>query len=123
MNEPAAVGIGVDGLAVGEHDDREEQRDRTGDRDVKRNAGRAREQQDVEDLVRPVRHRRQCVETEGADGSGFGQALVLLRGTGQRPSEEGATQYSHPGGLSHGLAPPHLRRELRRRVMTGAPGT
>ena len=102
----------MDGLPVRERDDREQQCDRPGDRDVERDACRSREQQHIEDLVRPVRHRRQCVETEGADRRGLGQAFVLLRGTGQRPSEEGATQYSHPARIIT-RAPPQLHRVRR----------
>ena len=53
----AAVRIRVNRLPVREGDDREEQRDGAGDRKVKREPGRAREQENVEDFVRPVGHR------------------------------------------------------------------
>ena len=97
----AAARVGEDRLAVRERDDREQDRDRDRDRDQRvepeREARRA-ERGDEEDLLGRVRRRRDRVGGEDRERDGLRDALVLLLGRRQRPTDQEPFDNGHQAG-------------------------
>ena len=84
--------IRVDRLAVRSRDNAEQQRDRERNREIEARSGDAGQQQNVENLVRPIRNGREGVETKGTHRARDGEALRLRRrrreGTPQNDAPE-----------------------------------
>ena len=83
----ATAGIGLDGLAVREGDNRQQQRNGGGDGEAVVQGARARKEQDEEDLFGRIRRRREHVRRKDRERLGFRQALVDQLRCGERAAE------------------------------------
>ena len=88
----AAVGVGVDGLEVGEEDDDQQPEDGEADRYDVGDAGDAERDKEGEGGFRTVGGGGQGVETEDGDGSDGADMLGSLFGGGERLAHEEVVQ-------------------------------
>ena len=87
---PATPWVREDRLAEGRDDDRDEHRDRQRDRQGRPERRGAGGDQDQEDRLRRVRHRRQGVRGEDCQARDAAQPLVLVQTGRDRPPDEDA---------------------------------
>ncbi len=88
----ATLGIGLDRLAIGNRDDREQEGDREGDGQGQRQCPGAGQDQDPQDLLGGIRRRRERVRGEDRERLRLRYPLVDEPGAGQRRPDQDPPQ-------------------------------
>ena len=88
----AAVGVGLDGLAIAGADDQHQQHDQTGDRQGETEGGGPRHAQDQNDLLGGIGHGGEGVGTENRQGFGIAVALFVAGAGRQGTANDRSTQ-------------------------------